>query len=283
MQMRRKRKGLPLKFDGARRRLLPSSLALTADHRVDEAIGKEAADKDEQPPPTNDYARESDLPSNTIPIANSRDMKSACVTEATVVEQFNFKYPLTLSSLNAVFLTWTAEEESLTLQIHVDDGAPIQSTGQQFSLHGFQALQSLHRYGVVTLTERHIWDNGHMSTASSDIVVDLSFTDKAFTPLENASDVVRRNPFDKALKRLLDELYADFVTKEVKESQSLLPDIDSFYVAIREEQKKQGIVDEAEPNFVPHPALCPALRRYQKKAVKWMLQREMSFCEEKGE
>ena len=148
---------------------------------------------------------ESDL-DITLDVANSsRDTERACVGKVTVLEEFSFQYSAALASPNTVILTWNVEDESLALRIPVDDKDPIDSKGRKFSFHGFQALQSLHHGGVVTLTGRHM-SNGYMS---SDFVVELGFTEEAFSPLTNPSDLGRRSPFGKRLKQLLEELRAD--------------------------------------------------------------------------
>lgn len=66
------------------------------------------------------------------------------------------------------------------------------------------------------------------------------------------------------------------VVERVREMRPLLPDIDSLYLAVRSEQKTRGLLNESDPGFVPHSALLPELRQYQKMAVGWMIQREVS-------
>lgn len=70
---------------------------------------------------------------------------------------------------------------------------------------------------------------------------------------------------------------------QAQSTQPLLPDIDSLYSAIRKEQRTRGLLDAFDPHYVPHPALLPDLRRYQKMAVQWMIQRETYRRKETGE
>lgn len=112
---------------------------------------------------------------------------------------------MTITPSDKLLLAWSDEESALHLKVTVDGSERVGHLSQEFPIDVFQAVQSLHRSGVVTLTGKQI----STGCEPPGIAVEFGLTERAFSGETHPTDTGGRNPYGKRLKHLLGFLYAD--------------------------------------------------------------------------
>ncbi|XP_062519341.1 E3 ubiquitin-protein ligase SHPRH-like isoform X2 [Corticium candelabrum] len=199
---------------------------------------------------------------------------SACARTQLIVGGVNFVSRKTcINSLDEMILTLNLEDWSLIVKGFCDMECVQEfHNDKKCPLIVFQSLQSLCHHRLATLT-------GKMSSHLHEqpvVTVEFGLSERIFVAETCQSGNQQRNSYGQKVKQLIDFLYpqSEIMHVQAQSTQPLLPDIDSLYSAIRKEQRTRGLLDAFDPHYVPHPALLPDLRRYQKMAVQWMIQRE---------